>query len=272
MLRPFRALAVALLTVGALLTAGVTPGAAADTGLLRVAHLSPDTPAVDLAVDPLGRPGTGTTARGIGYGDVSDHQELPAGTYTVSVRTAGGDPARPPVLSTTVEVPAGGARTVAAMGGFADLRLAVLDADLSTPPAGSARVRVVDAAATAPSVDVTTADGSALATGLTSGTAGPPATVPGGPASLQVTVGSTTTDVPADLAAGSVYTVLVLDRPDGGLEVRTVLDAAGAAVVPTGGVETGAGGAAGPAPAAVVLAAGAVLGAVALLWPRARRR
>jgi hypothetical protein len=54
--------------------------------------------------------------------------------------------------------------------------------------------------------------------------------------------------------------------------VRTVLDAAGAAVVPTGGVETGAGGTAGPSPVATVLAAAAVLAAVALLWPRARRR
>jgi hypothetical protein len=259
----------------AVLALGVTPGApaaAAGTGLLRVAHLSPDTPAIDLAVDPRGRPGAGTTVDDVGYGDVSGHRELPAGTYAVSVRTAGGDPADPPLLSTTVEVPAGGARTVAAVGGFADLRLAVLDDDLSAPPPGAARVRVVDAAGSVPSVDVTTADGTPLATGLAFPAVGPPVTVPGGPATLQVTAGGAPSAVPADLAVGSVYTVLVLDRPDGGLEVRTVLDAAGAAVVPAGGVETGAGGTAGTSPGAALLAGGAVLAAVALLRPRSRRR
>ncbi|MGY1705073.1 DUF4397 domain-containing protein [Geodermatophilus sp. SYSU D00697] len=263
-------LAVVLLAVGAAL--GTAPAAAADAGLLRLAHLSPDTPAVDLTVDPVGEPGAGTTVGGLGYGDVSDHRELRAGTYAVSVRTVGAASTSPPVLSTTVEVPAGGARTVAAVGGFADLRLTVLEDDLSPPPGGSARVRVVDAATTAPSVDVTTADGTALATGLAFATAGTATTVPGGPTTLQVAAGGPPTGVPADLAPGSVHTVLVLDRPEGGLTVRTLLDAAGAAVVPTGGVETGAGGTAGPSPGAVVLATAAVLGAVALLWPRTRRR
>ncbi|MGY1622239.1 DUF4397 domain-containing protein [Geodermatophilus sp. SYSU D00965] len=260
----------------AVLAAGLAPGAALaateDTGLLRVAHLSPDTPAVDLAVDPRGRPGAGTAVIDVGYGDLSDHRELPAGTYAVSVRTAGGDPAAPPVLSTTVELPAGGARTVAAVGGFADLRLTVLDDDLSAPPAGSARVRVVDAAQSVPSVDVTTADGTALATGLAFAAAGAPVPVPGGATTLQVAAGGAPVAVPADLAAGSVYTVLVLDRPESGLEVRTVLDAAGAAVVPTGGVETGAGGTAGTSPGLAVLAVGALVVAGVLLWPRARRR
>jgi hypothetical protein len=66
--------------------------------------------------------------------------------------------------------------------------------------------------------------------------------VTAGARGLRVTVGGEPTELPLDLAPGSVYSLFVLDRPDGGLTVRTVLDAAGAGVVPTGGVETGAGG------------------------------
>jgi hypothetical protein len=50
-----------------------------------------------------------------------------------------------------------------------------------------------------------------------------------------------------DLPAGSVSSLLVLDRPDGGLTMRVVLDAAGPAAVPSGPVPAGAGGGAGPA-------------------------
>jgi hypothetical protein len=49
-------------------------------------------------------------------------------------------------------------------------------------------------------------------------------------------------DVAADLAAGSIATVLALDRPEGGLTLRVVLDAVAPAVVPRGGVEAGGGG------------------------------
>ena len=68
-------------------------------------------------------------------------------------------------------------------------------------------------------------------------------------------------DVPVDVAAGSVMTLLVLDRPDGGLTLRPVLDAGGASVVPTGPVQAGGGGTAGGPP----LAALALVGAGALL-------
>jgi hypothetical protein len=52
-----------------------------------------------------------------------------------------------------------------------------------------------------------------------------------------------------------VYSVLVLDTPGGGLTVQTALDAAGPGVVPTGGVEAGAGGTAAPESPPPVVAA-----------------
>lgn len=240
-----RVLSVAALSAGFVLVAPAGTGAAAqEEGLLRLAHLSPDTPAVDVYVDSVSDPGDGTallTVPGVGYGTISDYQGVPEGVYTVSMRQAGADPAAPPVLSTTVQIDSGDARTVAGVGRFADLGLDVFEDDLTLAPSGQARVRVISAAATAPTLDAAVG-GTDLATGLAFADAGDYTTVPGGAGPLQLTVDGEPTELPLDLAAGSVYSLFVLDRPEGGLTVRTVLDAAGSAVVPIGSVEAGAGG------------------------------
>jgi hypothetical protein len=227
------------------------PAAVADeTGSLRIAHLSPDTPAVDVAVaplppgsrEPLTDPGPDLVT-GLSYGAVSDAADLAPGTYAVSVRAAGSERTVPPVLSARVEVPAGAARTVTLGGRFADLRLGELADDLSAPPPGSARVRVLAAAGEVPALDVGVRGGPSLATALPFGTAGEARIVPAGPAALTVGGGSgSAAEVPVSFASGSVVTLIVLDGPDGGLTVRPVLDAAGPTVVPAGGVEAGTGG------------------------------
>ncbi|RZU32842.1 uncharacterized protein DUF4397 [Blastococcus saxobsidens] len=275
--RLIRVLSTAALGAGFLLIAPSGTGAAAEgDGLLRLAHLSPDTPSVDVYVDSVADPGDGTallTVPGVGYGTISGYQVVPTGVYTVSMRQAGADPSAPPVLSTTLEVGTGDARTVAGVGSFADLGLEVLEDDLTLAPSGQARVRVVSAAATAPTLDAA-AGGTDLATGLAFGEAGDYATVPGDAGSLTVTVEGRPTEAPLHLAAGSVYSLFVLDRPEGGVTVRTVLDAAGSGVVPTGGVETGAGGTAagGPDPALVGGALGLTALTGLLLASRSRRR
>jgi hypothetical protein len=275
--RLIRVLSVAALSVGVVLVAPAGAGAAAEEdGLLRLAHLSPDTPAVDVYVDSVADPGDGTallTVPGVGYGTISDYQGVPSGVYTVSMRQAGADASAPPVLSTTVEIGTGDARTVAGVGSFADLGLEVLEDDLTLAPSGRARVRVISAAAMAPTLDAAVG-GTDLATRLAFAESGDYATVPGGAGALQVTVDGKPTELPVDLAAGSVYSLFVLDRPEGGLTVRTVLDAAGSGVVPAGGVETGAGGtaAAGLDPALVGSAAGLTALTGLLLVTRSRRR
>ena len=66
------------------------PGAgAADGGMLRLAHLSPDTPPVDVYVESVSDPAAKLTLRGVGYGAVSDYQSVAPGSYTVSMRQAG---------------------------------------------------------------------------------------------------------------------------------------------------------------------------------------
>jgi hypothetical protein len=235
-------------------TAGLPSSArAADDGLLRLAHLSPDTPAVDVYVDSVADPAAGQVFPAVGYGTVSDYLPVPAGTYAVSMRSAGADAAEPPVLSTTVEVGAGSARTVAGVGPFADLGLEVLQDDLTPPPAGSSRLRVIAAAAGAPTLDVAVPGGPPVAAGLAFADTSGYVDVPAGTTALTVTPGGgTPTELPVEPTAGSVYSVLVLDRPGGGLTVRAVLDAAGPGVVPSGGVEAGVGGTApGPRPAGV---------------------
>jgi hypothetical protein len=271
MTRWLRLAAAVLLCTGAALL-GTPAASAAETGLLRLAHLSPDTPNVDVYVDSVSDPTATLTIPGVGYGTISDYQQVPPGTYTISMRSAGADPSSPPVLSTTVDVQPGTAHTVAGLGKFASLDLEVLDDDLTLPPAGQARVRVVDAAAAAPTLDVS-AGGTPVAADLAFATAGQYVDVPGGTSTLTVDPGSGPTDVPVQLAAGSVYTVLVLDQADGGLRVQTAQDAASPGVVPAGPVEAGGGGTAGGGLPVTALGAGGVAvlaGAGLLLTGRVR--
>jgi hypothetical protein len=255
-----------VLVCAALCALGVQPAGAQSGGLLRLAHLSPDTPSVDVYVDSVSMPADSVVLPAVGYGAVSEYREVAPGTYTVSMRAAGAARSTPPVLSTTIDVQPGSAHTVAGLGFFAAMGLTVLDDDLALPPTDRARVRVIAAAGTASTLDVSLA-GMAAAAGLPFGQASDYVLVPAGATTLEVTpAGGAPTALPLDVAAGSVYTVLVLDRAGGGLQVQPKLDAGGMSVVPAGGVETGAGGTAavprdhGVAWAALGIAAAALIG------------
>lgn len=269
MVRATRGLFVVVLcaAVGGLVGAWGPPAAAAaeTPGMVRFAHLSPDTPAVDIALAPLtaqdGPPLTDPgpdVADGLGYGAVTGYTAVAPGDYAVSLRAAGAPRSTPPELTARVEVPAGGARTIAVTGLFADLSLRTLTDDLTSTPDGAARVRVLAAASATPTTDVRLAGGPALATGLAFGEAGSPVDVPAG--SRTVTVG-TTAPLPVSLPAGSIHSLLVLDAPGGGLTLRLVQDAAGPAVTPVGAVEAGGGGTAGSPALFLVAAAAASLAA-----------
>ena len=246
---------------------GIPPASADDaTGLLRFAHLSPDTPAVDVALAPLPvadaapltEPGP-DVATGLHYGDVSAFQRVRPGRYAVSLRAAGSDPRTPPVLTARIDVAAGEARTTVVGGLFADLGLQAHTEDLGAPPEGSARVHVLAAAAAVRSVDVVLDAGPPLATGLAFGDAGSPVAVPAGRSTVRVDGGpGEATPLPVTWTAGTISTLLVLDAPGGGLTVRVVLDGAGPAVAPAGAVEAGGGGAP-VSPAALPWALGAAL-------------
>ncbi|MGK5442975.1 DUF4397 domain-containing protein [Micromonospora sp. URMC 105] len=272
--------AAGALLLGAALTAAVTPPARAatapDVGYVRLAHLSPDTPAVDVY---LSAPGAAEPRvfPAVGYGVVSEYLTLPAGRYAVAMREAGAPADQPPVLTTEVAVDAGAAYTVAGVGRHADLGLRVLVDDLSAPPPGQAKLRVVQASVRAPVIDVAATDGPAIADAVRFATTTDYREVE--PGRWRLRLGGDhgpTTNAEVTLDGGRVYSLLVLDAERGGLATELREDARGGVVAPAGGVPAGAGGLAGrglgayPMIAGGLLAAAVVVGAALLV--RRRRR
>ncbi len=257
-------LAVVGVTVLGVLAVGLTPAAAADGAFLRLAHLSPDTPEVDVYVVSVSDPADTIVLEGVGYGAVSEYQTVSGGTYTISMRPAGAAASTPPVISTTLNTSPGNAYTVAGVGVFDDLGLTVLDDDLTLPPAGQSRVRVVQASASEPELDISVDGGPTLGTDVAFATTTGYTTVPPGNWTLRVdgTAGLAAT-LPLTVEAGGVYSVLVLDDSSGGLTVVTRVDAASSGSVPVGSVETGAGGTAAHPAGSLSLLAGATMLVVA---------
>jgi hypothetical protein len=264
--------AVVVSAVLALAAAPASAAAAADESYLRLAHLSPDTPRVDVYLTAFGRPDFHQRFNGVGYGDVSEYQTIQPGEYTIAMRPAGADPGTKPVISTTLSAQNGRAYTVAGLGAFAKLALKVLDDEISLPPAGQARMRVVNAAPHAGDLSVERA-GTAVVERVAFGDASSYVYVPAGATSLTVSpLDASPTNLPVRLEAGGVYTVLVLEK-DGALSAGLRQDARGAAVVPHGAIETGLGG---PSRvdtglALVLLASAVTLGGALLVSTRRRR-
>ncbi|HEU4421051.1 MAG TPA: DUF4397 domain-containing protein [Pilimelia sp.] len=221
------------------------PATAASVGYVRLAHLSPDTPAVDVYFSSQ----TGAVAEkvfpGVGYGVLSDYMSVPTGNYAVAMREAGAAKSVAPVLTTQVTVASGKAYTVAGVGRYADLGLRVLDDDLTPPPADKAKVRVVQASVRAPVLDVGVAGGRTIAQSVAFATTTGYQQVDPGRWTLRVqpTGGSDGNDLPCTLGGGNVYSLLVLDGTDGQLTAELRQDAGRQGPAPQGGVETGAGGA-----------------------------
>src|ERR671918_1162697 len=175
---------------------------------VRVAHLSPDAPNVDVYVN--GEP----VLTDVPYTTVSSYMSLPAGTQQVTVYAAGDTSS--PVIDTPVDLTAGYAYTVAAVGLVADgsLTAQVYQEDLRSPASGNAKVRVVHASPDAGPVDVIPRGGQALVEGLTFPEASPYAEVPAGSYTLDVNAAGTKKTalrVPdATLASGGVYSAFAV--------------------------------------------------------------
>lgn len=266
-------LAVTLLVAGGIGTAAAAPD---DPAYVRLAHLSPDTPPVDVYLAAVDDPAQRFTATGVDYGSVSDYRALPAGTYTVAMRVAGAAPDSPPVIAATLTAGGGDAFTVAGTGPYAALGLEVLSDDLVAPPAGQAKVRVVNAAASAPSVSVAADPLPAQDVAFAGST--PYRTVPAGRWPLRVTPdGGPARDVTLDVPANSVHTVFLVDGPDG-VSAQVHEDAAGPGTTPAGSIATGFGGAAGLGGGAgapiglLALGAAVAVGFIALRRVRTDRR
>lgn len=269
--RSAAALAVIVATASGALTGSLAP-ASASTGFgwLRLAHLSPNTPAVDVYLYSVGQPAALVVLKHVAYGDESPYERVAAGDYTVAMRAAGAAAGSKPVLSTLVDVTAGHAYTVAGMGPLNALRLQVMSDLLSTPP-GKAMVRIIQASLQDKRVTVTLGTHT-VASALRFGTATSYISVTPGTMTAGVAAGAAHASSQVSLPAGSIHTLVVLDDP-GHLTIQVLADAAGSSAVPVGAANTGFGGtAARPGPPLTPWLTAALLGLMLAVAAAARLR
>src|SRR5262249_25720294 len=113
--RRARLIALAILAFG--LLAGAEPvSASSGSAWVRLADLSPNTPAVDVYLYSFHNSKALIVVHHVAYGTISGYQKLPAGEYTVAMRAAGAPASSAPVISTTVNAHPGKAYTVAGLG------------------------------------------------------------------------------------------------------------------------------------------------------------
>jgi Domain of unknown function (DUF4397) len=226
------------------LAGGPVAASAATDVQLRVAHFSPDTPPMDVYATGFDGKEQLVLPK-LGYGGVSEYLPLTAGVYAFSMRPAGSPATDEAVLRVSADLAANTSYTFAAFGRQAELNTDLLTDDLSAPPAGQGRVRLIQAAIDAGSVDVSAAGGPLFAQSAELGSVGNYVAVPAG--SWQITAKGEGADPVVEnltVEAGAVSSLVVLDGT-GDLQIMSVTDAAGATAAaggaPAGGVDTGGG-------------------------------
>jgi hypothetical protein len=185
-----------------------TDGEQDDAAQVRVAHLSPDAPAVDVLID--GDP----VLEAVEFGTVSDYLELPAGEYQVSIQTSEDETT---VFDGNVSVEAGTNYTIAAVGEVSQetFEPVVLEDDFEMPSEENASVRLIHASPDAPAVDVTVAEsGAVLYDNVSFGNATEYAEVPAGDYTLEVRPatedddGEVVATFDVSLEGGTVYSAI----------------------------------------------------------------
>lgn len=211
--------------------------------MVRVVHLSAGVPAVDLYVDGA------KTVSAVPFKTASKYRSLPAGTHTLAVRPVGASRDSTPVTSLRTSVRAGAPYTTALLGSVEASRAVVAKDDFSAPPAGRAKLRIIDAAPQSPPLDIAVADGPVLFRDVKFGEVTPFVDVAAGRFSMEVRAAGTSkvlfTQGAAKMPAGMIVTLAGTITATGQIETLPILDAAGAGNLPRGGVATGAGGTAG---------------------------
>jgi len=262
---------VALSALVVPMSASAQPGPGSTIGWVRVGHLAPQVPPVDVYFARFGEPER-VSIRKAGYGAVTPYSTLPPGRYTLSMRPADASPSTPAALSATISIAPGTAYSllVFANGPEGTLNGELVTDDLTAPKTGTGRVRVVQGAVEKAPVTATVTNGPTLGTDVTYGAITPYTEVSAGRHEVSLAGGGTTTPADLDVAAGSITTLLVTQQ-GGGFGVTSLVDSAGPAATPILGVETGAGGAVSrisPVTAMLVIIGGSALLAAALVWRR----
>jgi len=251
----------ALVAAAAPAASAATAAPAAQVAWVRIAHLSPKAPAMDIYLYPFGEPGHPIVLRDVSYGDVSAYMAVSPGQYSVAMRGFGAPASSPPALITSFTVTEGTPYTVAALGPDPGLRVEVLK-DQITTPTGKALVRVVQASLKEHLVTVSYGP-DVLARQLAFGLATSYVAVSPGAQTVQFTASGEHAATSVSLAPDTVHTIVVLDDSSG-LKVDALEDSAGSRIMPKGGAEAGFGGTAprlpaNPVPWLLTIAAGVVL-------------
>lgn len=214
----FQGFFITVCTLAVLSTAAI----AQDPARVRVAHLSPDAPPVDILVDG------GLAFANVAYPGTTAYAELAAGTYNIQVVPAG--ETEPAVIDIDLTLAAGIDYTAAAVNVFAAIEPILLVDDNNLDP-NRGRLRVVHASPTAPAVDIAIKDGPILYRGLEFKDAGVYRQGPSGTYDLEVRLAGTSQvvlDVPGvTITANKVVSVFAIGLVEGDppLSVLAVLDA-----------------------------------------------
>lgn len=152
--------AMALLVLGTVGAAAQLedPAPAEDAAFIRIAHLSPSTPAVKAFVNGEAR------INGLRFGSVTRWIDVAPGSYEFAIGTAS-DPAAAEISGIALDLAPGQFVTLAAVGGGETLAGSVIVEDYTRISGGQARVTVLHALEGAPLVNVSVA-GSSVASGL----------------------------------------------------------------------------------------------------------
>ncbi|MFJ9787043.1 DUF4397 domain-containing protein [Amycolatopsis sp. NPDC101161] len=246
LLRPGGLAAAALLLVALTpVTAEAATAPGPGVGWIRVGHLSPKVPPVDIYFAPFGQ-AEKVVIRKAGYGAVTPYSSLDPGKYTLSMRPADAASSTPPALSATIEIAERSAYSLLVFtnGPGRTLKGTLVTDDLTAPAAGKGRLRIVEGSAAIAPVSVD-GPGVLLAQDAPYGFTSPYVDVPQGRWPLQLRSGTAKTSPEVDVKAGSSTTVFVLEN-NGVLKANPISDGASLPQPPKLGVETGGGGTASP--------------------------
>ena len=251
-----------------LAAAAVVPDATPATGWARFGHFAPTKGAVDLYLDG------NKVVNNVSFKQVTPYVALTPGPHKFELRDAGSAPTAP-AIAVSVSITAGMAETVAGVSTHDGITAEIYIDDLTSPPAGQARIRVIHTLPDVQSVDVAISGGATLFSALPFPQASSYTDIAAGTYTLVVRQAGTTTPLLAiqgfKAQAGSVQSVVIV-RGQTSLDAVALTDAVGTQTPPTQGLPTGEGGTAGRGGWPVGWTAGAGVGLLALGGFAGRRR
>jgi hypothetical protein len=258
---------LATLTAAPLVLRGAPAHAQATTARVRIVHMSPDAPALDVTVD-----GQATVA-GLAFRSASGYTSLAPGARKLRVTAAG--QGQRALIEADLPLQAGQDLTLVALGRLADISALPLQDDNGAPPAGKAKVRFMHASPDAPPVDISVKGGPVIFPNVGFKSVAGYVAVDAGTYALEVRPAGGTNvalNLPSvTFLSGQVVTIFGAGLLANGTLAAVPVDYGGAAAgLPAGGTGV-ASPAAAPAPDLLALVAIALLGAGMAARARLRR-